>query len=307
MRTNSYNAYARRAAPDVQNLFRRPDWPRRPRSPRRPRRPWRCPPRSSSSQARSAARLRQRRRDAHGVEHMRALDLARRAGGARRNRDTREIERDHGRLGPEARHADVQRVRQARGPRTEHDDIRPHRQQAVEQPVAQGREPSAIALQRSHSLFRRRAMPTMPATFLGAGAPPHLLAAAADQRLGDHKTLAVEDDRADALGPRRSCGPTPPAHRRRAQRCRAGSSRKPRPASQRSAPPVARAIAAAAATGCRTPVSPFAACKATMAAPGSASSASSASSVTTPLASLGAPNALAPQAASTALCSTAGG
>ncbi len=253
---------------------------------RSPRRPWTALAISAScvvQPKREAQRaFRQRRRDAHGVEHMRALDLARRAGGARRNRDTREIDRTRSRpsrTGGPARRCSA--CLAGEGPRTEHDDIRPHRQQPVEQPrrARQRAEcprspakplplppPAPCRRCRRHSRCR------------SAAASPGR--ARTDQRLCDHKTLAVEDDRADALGPADLVGRHHQCIDADARRCRAGFFPKAATASQTvsaqaAAPSRQRQRPAAGRPFRRSPPA-----RPKM-APGSASSASSASSITT--------------------------
>ena len=134
---------------------------------------------------------------AHGVQHMRCLDLARGAGAAGAHGDARKIESNDERLGLSAGDRDATRVRQTRHAPRKHHGIRRNCQRPPLQSVAERGECRRLVQFRGRDL-RRHAEADNAGHVLRACPAPPLLAATLDQGL-DPNPLA-EHEGANALG-----------------------------------------------------------------------------------------------------------
>ena len=136
-------------------------------------------PSSSGPRLTRIALARDLRREPHRRQHVARADLARRAGGARADRDAREIELDDQRLGALARQRDAGRVGKPRRTCADHDGVR--RQSRARRASSSSRSaPHAV---HSREIAQRRIAPPRRSRrcrdVLGAGAAAALLPAAA--------------------------------------------------------------------------------------------------------------------------------
>ena len=154
------------------------------------------------------------------VEHMRAPDLAGRAGRAGRDRDALEVEPDQRRLGPEAGDRRRRGVFGSRSARSRRRPPRPARWRAelgfgiVAQGPANWRTAS-VARSRAGKLGRD-AEADDPGDVLGAGPVAPLLPAAADQAVADLDPVRGQRRSRRRPSGRRACAPTASEHPRRA-------------------------------------------------------------------------------------------
>ena len=113
---------------------------------------------------------------------MRGLNLPRRTGGTRGNRDTFEVEADDGGLRPHPGNRKKRGIRQTRHVAGEHNCPR-RLPQAVFKPIPQVFEANRVILEGIHGGLRRRSEPRNTRNILRSGPAPQFLTAAAQQRL----------------------------------------------------------------------------------------------------------------------------
>ena len=137
--------------------------------------------------------------ESHGFQHVGRLHLAGRAGRARRHRNSRQIEADHGGFGLQTGHREQSGIRQPLHGIGEHDDAG-GLPQAILQPFPQAFEPNGPSAGRLAMAAAAAApKPAIPATFSvparrpSSWPPPRSSGSSPLQPLG-------QDQRADALG-----------------------------------------------------------------------------------------------------------
>ena len=134
----------------------------------------------------------------HGRQNVRGLDLAGGAGGARRYRDTVEIEANHGGFGPEAGNREQGGIGQPCNIPRKRRSFRASASARLE-PIPQALQAGGIVLPGPPWRPRRRRRTPQSRDILGSGPASQFLAAAAQQRLEPLHAVR-QNHGADALG-----------------------------------------------------------------------------------------------------------